>query len=236
MITSNSVDPSSPTTGGQPVHRLWDFTYPCTKARAPAGAGYTKDLIHQGDFVPKDPFQYAGYLADLQPLKAPPQTRCGCPTPGGLRVPAATLVALKGFDFSARYFLVLKPAQKGEKQRDGAKPNLYFWAGGRRRLLALTSHSLGGAAGPLPAARSAHTTTAAADGGADKVREPTAAPGGFRGRDATRSAPRSPALPAQHHCAMQGGAALNCQTKRQTPAVPCTDSPAEPPPEPPARC
>lgn len=181
MITSNSVDPSSPTTGGQPVHRLWDFTYPCTKARAPAGAGYTKDLIHQGDFVPKDPFQYAGYLADLQPLKAPPQTRCGCPTPGGLRVPAATLVALKGFDFSARYFLVLKPAQKGEKQRDGAKPNLYFWAGGRRRLLALTSHSLRGAAGPLPAARSAHTTTAAADRGADKVREPTAAPGGGSG-------------------------------------------------------
>lgn len=98
-------------------------------------------------------------------------------------MPAAAL-DLKGFHFSARYFLVLKAVQKGEKQQDGAKPSVYFVAGGRRRLLALTSHSLKGggrAAGPPPAACSAHTSTAAADSGADKVREPTAAPGGGSG-------------------------------------------------------
>lgn len=45
--------------------------------------------------------------------------------------------------------MALKAVQKGEKQQDGAKPSVYFVAGGRRRLLALTSHSLKGGGGGL---------------------------------------------------------------------------------------
>lgn len=79
-------------------------------------------------------------------MEGTPTNPLWVPNSGGLRVPAAAL-DLKGFHFSARYFLALKAVQKGEKQQDGAKPSVYFVAGGRRRLLALTSHSLKGGGG-----------------------------------------------------------------------------------------